>query len=143
MKKPEHLKNGIEFQLFKYNIKPLWEDESNKKGGRISIKLKKENSSLVWEEFILLLIGGNFPDKIKEEINGVLISIRRDFNFLQIWFKTFENNNINDINQCLRELLQIPNEVELDVKPFANNKNEGGYYKKNYNNYYKNNIYNK
>ena len=45
MKKPEHLKNGIEFQLFKYNIKPLWEDESNKKGGRISIKLKKENFS--------------------------------------------------------------------------------------------------
>ena len=141
MKKPEHLKNGIEFQLFKYNIKPLWEDESNKKGGRISIKLKKENSSLVWEEFILLLIGGNFPDKIKEEINGVLISIRRDFNFLQIWFRTFENNNINDINQCLRELLQIPNEVELDVKPFANNKNEGGYYKKNYNNYYKGGRY--
>jgi translation initiation factor 4E len=141
MKKPEHLKNGIEFQLFKHNIKPLWEDESNKKGGRISIKLKKENSSLVWEEFILLLIGGNFPDKIKEEINGVLISIRRDFNFLQIWFKTFENNNINDINQCLRELLQIPNEVELDVKPFANNKNEGGYYKKNYNNYYKGGRY--
>ena len=141
MKKPESLQNGIEFQLFKSNIKPLWEDESNKKGGRISIKLKKENSSLVWEEFILLLIGGNFPDKIKEEINGVLISIRRDFNFLQIWFKTFENNNINDINQCLRELLQIPNEVELDVKPFANNKNEGGYYKKNYNNYYKGGRY--
>ena len=142
MKKPEHLKNGIEFQLFKYNIKPLWEDESNKKGGRISIKLKKENSSLVWEEFILLLIGGNFPDKIKEEINGVLISIRRDFNFLQIWFKTFENNNINDINQCLRELLQIPNEVELDVKPFSKqNENERGYHKKNYNNY--NSNYNK
>ena len=137
MKKPEHLKNGIEFQLFKYKIKHLWEDESNKKGERISIKLKKENWYLVWEEFILLLIGWNFSDKIKEEINGVLISIRRDFNFLQIWFKTFENNNINDINQCLRELLQIPNEVELDVKPFANNKNEGGYYKKNYNNYYK------
>ena len=81
MKKPETLHNGVEFQLFKNNIKSFWEDESNLKGGRISIKLKKENSSLVWEEFILLLIGGNFPDKIKEEINGIFNSVRRDFNF--------------------------------------------------------------
>ena len=141
MKKPESLKNGIEFQLFKYNIKPLWEDDSNKKGGRISIKLKKENSSLVWEEIILLLIGGDFPEKIRNEINGVLISVRKEFNFLQIWFKTYEKNNINDINNCLREFLQIPNDVDLDVKPFSKDKNEGGYYKKNYNNYNKGRYY--
>ena len=141
MKKPESLQSGIDFQLFKYNITPLWEDDSNKKGGRISIKLKKENSSLVWEEIILLLIGNNFPQKIQNEINGVLISVRKEFNFLQIWFKTFEKNNINEINNCLRELLQIPNEVDLDVKPFTKEKNEGGYYKKNYNNYYKGGRY--
>ena len=141
MKKPESLQSGIDFQLFKYNITPLWEDDSNKKGGRISIKLKKENSSLVWEEIILLLIGSNFPQKIQNEINGVLISVRKEFNFLQIWFKTFEKNNINEINNCLRELLQIPNEVDLDVKPFTKEKNEGGYYKKNYNNYNKGRYY--
>ena len=141
MKKPESLQSGIDFQLFKYNITPLWEDDSNKKGGRISIKLKKENSSLVWEEIILLLIGNNFPQKIQNEINGVLISVRKEFNFLQIWFKTFEKNNINEINNCLRELLQIPNEVDLDVKPFTKEKNEGGYYKKNYNNYNKGRYY--
>ena len=141
MKKPESLQSGIDFQLFKYNITPLWEDDSNKKGGRISIKLKKENSSLVWEEIILLLIGNNFPQKIQNEINGVLISVRKELNFLQIWFKTFEKNNINEINNCLRELLQIPNEVDLDVKPFTKEKNEGGYYKKNYNNYNKGRYY--
>ena len=141
MKKPESLQSGIDFQLFKYNITPLWEDDSNKKGGRISIKLKKENSSLVWEEIILLLIGGDFPEKIRNEINGVLISVRKEFNFLQIWFKTYEKNNINEINNCLRELLQIPNEVDLDVKPFSKDKNEGGYYKKNYNNYNKGRYY--
>ncbi len=31
MKKPESLQSGIDFQLFKYNITPLWEDDSNKK----------------------------------------------------------------------------------------------------------------
>ena len=57
--------------------------------------------------------------------------------FFQIWFKTFEKNNINDINFCL----QIPNEVELYVKPFSKSKNEGGYFKKNYNNFNKGRRY--
>ena len=142
MKKPENLQSGIEFHLFKNDIKALWEDESNEKGGRVSIKLKKDSSSLVWQEIILNFIGGNFNDKVKEEINGIVISIRKEFNFLQIWFKTYEKNNINEINKNLREILQIPNEVELDVKPFSKqNENERGYHKKNYNNY--NNNYNK
>jgi translation initiation factor 4E len=142
MKKPENLQSGIEFHLFKNDIKALWEDESNEKGGRVSIKLKKDSSSLVWQEIILNFIGGNFNDKVKEEINGIVISIRKEFNFLQVWFKTYEKNNINEINKNLREILQIPNEVELDVKPFSKqNENERGYHKKNYNNY--NNNYNK
>ena len=141
MKKPENLQSGIEFHLFKNDIKALWEDESNEKGGRVSIKLKKDSSSLVWQEIILNFIGGNFNDKVKEEINGIVISIRKEFNFLQVWFKTYEKNNINDINNCLREFLQIPNDVDLDVKPFSKDKNEGGYYKKNYNNYNKGRYY--
>ena len=142
MKKPENLQSGIEFHLFKNDIKALWEDESNEKGGRVSIKLKIDSSSLVWQEIILNFIGGNFNDKVKEEINGIVISIRKEFNFLQVWFKTYEKNNINEINKNLREILQIPNEVELDVKPFSKqNENERGYHKKNYNNY--NNNYNK
>ena len=142
MKKPENLQSGIEFHLFKNDIKALWEDESNEKGGRVSIKLKKDSSSLVWQEIILNFIGGNFNDKVKEEINGIVISIRKEFNFLQVWFKTYEKNNINEINKNLREILQIPNEVELDVKPFSKqNENERGYHKKNYNNY--SNNYNK
>jgi translation initiation factor 4E len=142
MKKPENLQSGIEFHLFKNDIKALWEDESNEKGGRVSIKLKKDSSSLVWQEIILNFIGDNFNDKVKEEINGIVISIRKEFNFLQVWFKTYEKNNINEINKNLREILQIPNEVELDVKPFSKqNENERGYHKKNYNNY--NSNYNK
>ena len=141
LKKPEQLQNGIEFQLFKNEIKPLWEDEANQRGGRVSIKIKKDYTSLVWEEIIFNLIGGTLPEKIKEEINGLVLSIRKDYNFIQVWFKTYEKNNINEINKCLREILQIPNESELDVKPFQRT-NDNNYYKKNYN-YNKGGRYNK
>jgi len=131
IKKPEKLNNGIEIQLFKNEIKPLWEDELNKKGGRFSIKLKKELSFFVWEEIILHFIGGNINNKIKDEINGIIISIREDFCFLQIWFKKYEKNNINDISNYLRDILFIPKEIDLDVKSFT----------KHYDNYYRRNSY--
>jgi translation initiation factor 4E len=131
IKKPEKLNNGIEIQLFKNEIKPLWEDELNKKGGRFSIKLKKELSSFVWEEIILHFIGGNINNKIKDEINGIVISIRKDFCFLQIWFKKYEKNIINDISNYLRDILFIPKEIDLDVKSFT----------KQYDNYYRRNSY--
>ena len=39
IKKPDNCKQGIEIQLFKDPIKPMWEDEYNKKGGKLSLKL--------------------------------------------------------------------------------------------------------
>ena len=47
LKKPDDCKQAIEFQLFKSPIKPMWEDENNKDGGKIVIKLRKEYSNLI------------------------------------------------------------------------------------------------
>ena len=72
IKKPESLKSGIEIQLFKNPIKPMWEDESNKDGGRLSIRIKKDYSSLVWEELVLDMLSGSFPKTVKEQLNGIV-----------------------------------------------------------------------
>ena len=117
LRKPDSCKPGIEFQMFKDPIKPMWEDEYNKDGGRISIKLRKGYTTIIWEEMIFALIGGVLPPEIKNEINGIVASSRKEFNVLQIWFKTYANFH-QKIEQCIRELLQIPNEVDLEVKQF-------------------------
>jgi translation initiation factor 4E len=96
----------------------MWEDEGNKSGGKISIKLKKDYTTIIWEELILALIGGVLPKNIKEEISGIVISVRREFNILQIWFGNFQNNIITDIENCIKELLQIPDGVEIETKQF-------------------------
>ncbi len=31
----------------------MWEDEANKQGGKLTIKLKKDNSNLIWEELVI------------------------------------------------------------------------------------------
>lgn len=118
LRKPDSCKPGIEFQLFKEPIKPMWEDEYNKEGGRISIKLRKDFTTIVWEEMIFALIGNVLNKEIKDEINGVVVSSRKEYNILQIWFKTFNKEIPLSIETCIRELLQIPAEVSLEVKQF-------------------------
>jgi translation initiation factor 4E len=96
----------------------MWEDEWNKSGGKISIKLKKDYTTIIWEEMILTMIGGVLPQSVKDEINGVVVSIRKEFNLLQIWFKNFTPNVTSELEQTLKDLLQIPEGVELDTKQF-------------------------
>ena len=118
LRKPDSCKPGIEFMMFKEPIKPMWEDENNKNGGKISIKLRKDFTTIIWEEMIFALISGVLPKEIKDELNGIVVSSRKEFNVLQIWFKNYSLNIIAEIEQCIRDLLQIPNEVELDIKQF-------------------------
>ena len=125
LRKPDSCKPGIEFQMFKDPIKPMWEDENNKNGGRISIKLRKEYTTIIWEEMIFALIGEVLPKEIKDEINGIVVTSRKEFNTLQIWIKTFDPKTNSKIENCIRDLLQIPPEVNLEFKQFfKNNKSE-------------------
>ena len=118
LRKPDSCKPGIEFQMFKNPIMPMWEDENNKNGGKISIKLRKDFTTIIWEEMIFALIGGVLPKEVKDELNGIVVSSRKEFNVLQIWFRNYSVKIIGEIEQCIRDLLQIPNEVELEIKQF-------------------------
>ena len=121
LRKPDSCRPGIEFQMFKEPIKPMWEDENNKHGGRISIKLRKDYTTIIWEEMIFALIGKDIlPEEIYKQINGIVVNSRHDYNTLQIWFKTYENDMNTKVEKCIRELLQIPNEVRLETKQFFN-----------------------
>ena len=155
IKKPDNCKQGIEIQLFKENIKPMWEDESNKNGGKLSLKLNKGYTTIIWEELILGIIGNILPAEISEGINGIVFSSKKESNILQIWFKDYNKKYTAELEQCIRDLIQIPNEVPIDIRKFFyeeefkkgsnanyNEKNEKGneYENKKYekNNYYYN-----
>ncbi len=114
LRKPDSCHSGIEFLLFKENIKPIWEDENNKKGGKVSIKLNKDYTTIIWEEMIFALIGDVLPDKI----NGIVVSCKTNFNKLQIWFNVWDKESNSDIGDMIRDLLQMPKEVTLEFKKF-------------------------
>ena len=118
IKKPDNCKQGIEIQLFKENIKPMWEDELNKNGGKLSLKLNKGYTTIIWEELILGIIGNILPAEISEGINGIVFSSKKESNILQIWFKDYNKKYTGELEQCIRDLIQIPNEVPIDIKKF-------------------------
>jgi translation initiation factor 4E len=122
LRKPDSCKPGIEFHMFKYPVKPMWEDENNKNGGKITIKLTKGYTTIIWEEMIFALIGEDvLPYDIKVEINGIVVTTKKEYNTLQIWIKNFETNINNKIELCIRDLLQIPPEVNLEFRQFNKN----------------------
>ena len=152
LRKPDSCRPGIEFFMFKGDIKPLWEDENNKNGGRFSIKLKQGYTTIIWEEMIFTLIGGILPKEVKDEINGIVVTSKKEFNTLQIWFKTFDSKITKEIETCIRDILVIPDEVKLEPKQFnvnvnntnnINNNNNNNNTKKEYGNYNNNNNSNK
>ena len=53
-----------------------------KNGDKISIKLRKDYTTIIWEEMIFSLISVVLPKEIKDELNGIVVSSRKEFNIL-------------------------------------------------------------
>ena len=64
---------------------------------------------------------------------------------MQIWFKDYNKNYYVELEQCIRDLIQIPNEVPLDIKKFFYDDEfkKGNNEKNNQNNNYENKKYEK
>ena len=96
--KMNHLQNGM-FFLMKNNIFTTWEDPKNRLGGCISFKYDK-NILKEWLKIILLLITENLSVKENiNEINGISISPKKEFNITKIWIK----NDSKDYKEIVKE----------------------------------------
>lgn len=76
VKAPTELKMGNDYSLFKNEIRPMWEDDHNKHGGRWLISLPKYHRDLdtLWLDIILCLIGEAFD--YSEDICGTVVNVR-------------------------------------------------------------------
>ena len=73
--------NGM-FFLMKEGINPIWEDLQNIEGGCVSIKNSKEDSYNLWNLLSVFLLSNNLTNNI----NGISISPKKNFNIVKIWF---------------------------------------------------------
>uniref|UniRef100_A0A3B4YCM2 Eukaryotic translation initiation factor 4E family member 2 related sequence 1 n=1 Tax=Seriola lalandi dorsalis TaxID=1841481 RepID=A0A3B4YCM2_SERLL len=113
--RPGDLSGHSDFHLFKEGIKPMWEDESNRNGGKWIIRLRKGLASRFWENIILAMLGEQFM--VGEEICGAVVSIRFQEDILSIWNRTSNDQmTTSRIRDTLRRVLNLPANTIMEYK---------------------------
>ncbi|XP_023033647.1 eukaryotic translation initiation factor 4E1 [Drosophila willistoni] len=109
IKTPSELKIGCDYSMFKRNIKPMWEDEANIKGGRWLITVAKNSKTeldRIWLDILLMMVGESFD--YSYEICGAVINIRAKSNKISVWTANSSNElAILEIGQKLKMLLHL------------------------------------
>jgi len=83
----EELSAGVTYHLMRGEIEPMWEHPGNSRGGTWRFKMNKKDSSRVWEEMVMAVIGEQFSSVMVEEdhIVGLSLAIRERDDVLQVW----------------------------------------------------------
>ena len=116
LKKPDQCPIGTDYHVFKKGIVPMWEDNMNKDGGKLSVLLTWKYANLIWEEVVFNFSKGLLPYYIF--INGIVISLRPKFLVLSFWVKTKNNSIVEKIRNALSNMLQTPSNNCFDFIAF-------------------------
>ena len=92
--KQNHYQNGM-FFCMKNDIFPNWEDPNNRLGGCLSFKIYSKNLVKEWNILLLKCINEKIMKNNNNNINGISISPKKEFNIVKLWFK----NNISNYEE--------------------------------------------
>ena len=95
-----YLQNAM-FFIMKENIFPTWEDPDNREGSCISFKIPASKLYSEWNNFMeKVLTYDILKDEVKkEEINGISISPKKEFNIIKLWLKNDGQNYTDYIKE--------------------------------------------
>ena len=87
---PDILIQNCMLFIMKDNIKPIWEDPSNRKGGCFSYKILNKDVPEIWKKLSFGLIGESVSNNndFVETVNGITISPKKNFCIIKVWVKT-------------------------------------------------------
>lgn len=93
LKRPSLLPSVSDYHIFKKGIRPVWEDEANKRGGKWIVRLKKGVADRYWEDLLLAIVGDQFAEA-GEEVCGAVLSVRSGEDVLSVWTRIDGGRNI-------------------------------------------------
>lgn len=93
LKRPLQLPTVSDYHIFKDGIRPVWEDDANKKGGKWIIRLKKGVADRYWEDLLLAIVGDQFMEA-SDEVCGAVLSVRSGEDVLSVWTANDGGRNI-------------------------------------------------
>ncbi|OXU25695.1 hypothetical protein TSAR_012614 [Trichomalopsis sarcophagae] len=111
IKQASELRQGCDYSMFKQGIRPMWEDDANKNGGRWLINLDKKQRSTeldnFWLEILLCMIGEGF-NEYSNDVCGAVVNIRPRADKIAVWTGDAGTQaSVMEIGRKLKERLRI------------------------------------
>ena len=95
-----------DYYLFQEGVQPMWEDEANKRGGRLLLRVQKHASPRAFEDLCLAVIGEQFDT---DDICGIACSVRFQENYLSIWVRDAKDKPaVAAVENKARDVLKLP-----------------------------------
>ncbi|CAH2353215.1 eukaryotic translation initiation factor 4E [[Candida] railenensis] len=118
-----------DYHLFKEGIKPEWEDEKNSKGGRwqYAFTNKREVTSVIndlWLRGLLSVIGETIEDD-EDEVNGIVLNIRKQAIRIGIWTKDCDEVKLKTVGERLRKVLRLSEDQKIDFMSHDDSNKKG------------------
>eukprot|EP00095_Tigriopus_kingsejongensis_P001720 maker-scaffold539_size142544-snap-gene-0.21 protein:Tk01720 transcript:maker-scaffold539_size142544-snap-gene-0.21-mRNA-1 annotation:"eukaryotic translation initiation factor 4e" len=135
IERASRLQSGCDYSLFKKGIKPMWEDDNNKRGGRWLINLdKKQRGHCLdnfWLEVMLCLIGETFGDD-SQYVNGAVVSVRGKGDKIGMWMgDASKGESIRSVGKQVKDRLSIDNTTTLGFEAHQDTMKKSGSTTKN------------
>ncbi|OIW29924.1 IF4E-domain-containing protein [Coniochaeta ligniaria NRRL 30616] len=114
LNRPSTLPLVSDYHMFKKGVRPIWEDEENKKGGKWIVRLKKGVADRYWEDLLLAMIGDQFFEA-SDEVCGAVLSVRNGEDILSIWTRT-DGGRVLKIRETMKRVLSFPPDTKVEWK---------------------------
>jgi len=134
-----------DYHLFKSGVRPEWEDQQNKHGGKWSYSFYKKDKPHVpiddlWLHTMLAAIGETLENEGDNEVMGVVVNVRKGFYRIGLWTKTMgkgvqgkgrggvseENKNVLlGIGTRFKEVLTLEGGETVEFSGHADAANQG------------------
>ncbi|KAJ5575658.1 hypothetical protein N7535_002584 [Penicillium sp. DV-2018c] len=111
LKRPSLLPTVSDYHIFKKGIRPVWEDEANRRGGKWIVRFKKGVSDRYWEDLLLAMVGDQFAEA-GDEVCGAVLSVRGGEDVLSVWTRIDGGRNIK-IRETIKRLLAFPADTNI------------------------------
>ncbi|KAI9706675.1 MAG: eukaryotic translation initiation factor 4E [Candelina mexicana] len=80
-----------DYHLFKRGVRPEWEDQQNKHGGKWAYGFKEKRTVPIdelWLHVMLAAIGETLEQEGDDEVMGVVVNVRKGFYRIGLWTRT-------------------------------------------------------
>jgi len=112
--KPSKMEANANQHLFKKDVKPMWEDAANSKGGKWIIVIRNDKVLLdsCWENLVLALVGETL--EAGDEVCGAVVSRRKNGDKIAVWNRNkHKDDAILALGKKLKSLLGLEGKLKM------------------------------